>query len=141
MSLRELHERMGHISITTMRDVVCKGMIEGIKVIVEDPNFQCRSCILAKAKRESIPGEREGKRALDFWDEIHSDLWGHAQVKTLGGRIYFISFTDDWSRWTTIYLMRTKTEAFSSYRSFAAWVKTQLDTKSSASIQIEAANT
>ena len=120
---------MGHISIATIRGLVRKGMIEGVTVIDEGADFECRPCILAKTKRLPIPKEREGERALDFGDEIHSDLWGPGQVKTIGGRTYFISFTDDWSRWTTVYLMRGKDEAFSSYRSFAAWVKTQLDVK------------
>ena len=33
MSLRELHEHMEHISVVTIRELVCKGMIEGIKTI------------------------------------------------------------------------------------------------------------
>src|SRR6266704_353761 len=103
---------MGHISITAIHGLVCKGMSEGIAVIDEETNFECRPCILAKAKRSSVPKEREGEHTLGFGDEIHSDLWGPGQVKTIAGQTYFISFTDDWSRWMTIYLMHTKDEAF-----------------------------
>jgi hypothetical protein len=105
---------------------VKKEMIEGIELIDEEGNFQCKPCILAKMKRESVPKEREGGHADDFGDEIHLDLWGLSRVQTLGGRIYFISFMDNWSCWTTVYLMHTKGEAFSAYKSFAAWLKMQL---------------
>jgi hypothetical protein len=115
MSLHDLHERMGHISPIVVRDLVWKGMIEGMELTDGNVDFQCRPCILAKTKRSSVAKEREGEQGEAFGDEIHLDLWGPVQVKTFGGRSHFISFMDDWSRWTTVYLLKMKGEAFSSY--------------------------
>jgi len=58
-------------------------------------------------------------------DEIHSDIWGPAPVETINRKEYYVSFTDDHSRFTKIYLLRTKSEAFDSYCSFKAWLQTQ----------------
>ncbi|PPQ72971.1 hypothetical protein CVT26_014516, partial [Gymnopilus dilepis] len=69
-----------------------------------------------KAHRKPIQKVREGGRAAGVGDEVHSDLWGRAPVETINHKEYFISFTDDHSRYTV---------AFDSYLNFEARMKTQ----------------
>jgi hypothetical protein len=95
MTLQDLHERMGHISPRAMKDLVRSGIIVGVDISDLSQDYECQACILAKSTRKSVPKVREGERALTFGDEIHSDLWGPGKVQTLGGRKYYISFTDD----------------------------------------------
>lgn len=120
LTMRQLHNKLGHIAASMLRPLVKKGIIEGIKVVDPNTDFECVACNKAKPVQKSIPKVREGERGKAFGDEIHSDIWGPARKETLGGRLYFISFTDDWSRWSTIYLLWHKSEAFDCYRSFAA---------------------
>ena len=127
LTLRQLHNKLGHIAASTLRPLVKKGFIEGIEVVDLNDDFECVACNKAKPKKQSVPKVREGERGEAFGDEIHSDIWGPAREGTFGGRLYFISFTDDWSRWSTIYLLREKSEAFECYKSFAAWTKTHMD--------------
>ncbi|OSX63910.1 hypothetical protein POSPLADRAFT_1088399, partial [Postia placenta MAD-698-R-SB12] len=54
----------------------------------------CEVCIRAKSTRKPVPAVREGERAEELGDEVHSDLWGPARVATLGGRKHYITFTD-----------------------------------------------
>ena len=54
-------------------------------------------------------------------------MWGPSPVKSLGGKQYYISFTDDKTRYTQVYLLALKSEAFKAYLSFQAWIKTQHD--------------
>jgi hypothetical protein len=63
--------------------------------------------------------------ATVFGQEIWSDLWGPPKVSTLGGRKYFVSFTDDYSQWTTVFLLWSK-DILEAYKTFDAWVKTHL---------------
>jgi len=70
--------------------------------------------------------EHEGEWATMFGQEIWSDVWGPPQVPSLGGRKYFISFTDDYSWWTMIFLLQTK-DIFEAYKTFEAWVETHLE--------------
>ena len=46
---------------------------------------------------------------------------GHSQ--------YYVSFTDNHTRYTTLYLQKTKAETFASYKSYKAWLSTQFDVK------------
>jgi hypothetical protein len=68
---------------------------------------------------------REGQRASEFGEEIHSNLWGPSSVESLGGKSYYVSFTDDAKRHTHLYLLRLKSETFEAYKRFEAWVLTK----------------
>ena len=72
---------------------------------------------------------QNGECANKFSDEIHSDLWGPAPVATKGGKKYYITFTDDMSCLTHLYLLHAKSDAFLTYKQYKAWCKTQLDEK------------
>jgi hypothetical protein len=50
-------------------------------------------------------------------------------VRTPGKKEYFVSFTDDNTRFSHLYLLRTKDEVFSAYKYYEAWANTQFDTK------------
>ncbi|CAA7269031.1 unnamed protein product [Cyclocybe aegerita] len=90
--------------------------------------FFCESCVYAKATRKLILKEREGKCAAEFSGEVHSDLWGPAPVKSKGGKCYYITFTDDKTHLTNLFLLCKKDEAFAAYRDYEAWCDTQLNT-------------
>jgi len=125
LTLRELHNRMGHTSPSVLKEMIRQGIIDGV-VLVDTSDFECQACIIAKSTRKEVPKVREGKRATVFGEEIHSDLWGPARKATFGGRKYYVSFTDDWSRWTSVYLLKSKAETFESYKLYEAWVATQI---------------
>jgi len=56
---------------------------------------------------------------------IHSDICGPINHSSNGGKKYFITFTDDFSRKTWIYFLQEKSEALSSFKSFNARVETE----------------
>ena len=128
LTLDQFHRRMGHISTGVARRLVDKGFVTGVRLEPTpsgDPFF-CESCVYAKATRKPVPKVREGERATKFGDEVHSDLWGPAPIETKGGRKYYITFTDDMSRLTHLYLLRLKSEAFEAFKQYEAWCMTHL---------------
>ena len=54
---------------------------------------------------------------------IHTDVCGPMNVQARGGYKYFITFTDDYSRYGYVYLMRRKSEAFEKFKEF--WVESE----------------
>ena len=66
---------------------------------------------------------------MKFGGEVHSDLWGPAPVATKAGKCYYITFTDDKTRLTCLYLLRNKSNAFTSYKEYEAWCDTHLDAR------------
>ena len=62
-------------------------------------------------------------------DLIHSDLCELNRILTRGGKRYFITFIDDYSRYTYVYLLKQKDEAFGAFKIFKAEVENQLNIK------------
>ena len=46
---------------------------------------------------------------------IHSDLWGLAQNVSIRGRCYVITFIDDYTWHTWVFLIKKKSEVFESF--------------------------
>ena len=125
MSIMDLHRRMGHISYDAARDLVKKGLIKGIELDETSQPGPCESCEYAKMTRKPIQKVRVEPRAEKFGDEVHSDLWGPSPVKSIGGREYYVTYTDGCTRWTVVDILKTKDQTFDSYKDFEAWAKTQ----------------
>ena len=125
LSVMELHRRLGHIAASTARKLVESGAVTGIKLDPESKESPCSACLYAHVTRQPIPSVRVSPPAEKFGDEIHTDVWGPSRTPTRQGRHYFVTFTDDATRYTICFLIRTKDEAFEAYKSFEAWALTQ----------------
>jgi hypothetical protein len=124
-TINELHRRLGHVSHERAKLLVRKGLIEGVELKDDEGVTVCDSCESAKGERKSIIKVREKERYSAIGDEIHSDLWGPAPVESINHKRYYVSFTDDHSRYTTVYFLHTKDETFNFYRIYEAWLSTQ----------------
>ena len=58
-----------------------------------------------------------------------TDLWGPAQVQSLGGHSYAHMFEDLYSREPRVAFLKAKSEAFDSYKRYEAWVKVHHNAK------------
>ena len=114
-----LHSRLGHRSPSKFWNLV--------------PHFsslsslECESCQLEKRTRVSFP------KRLDLWTKsdfelVHTNVWSPSRsASTLGFR-YFVTFIDDYSRCTWLFLMKTRVELFSIFQKFHAEIRTQFNT-------------
>ena len=127
--MEELHRRMGHISPEAARRLVKDGAIDGIEIDESSDLKSCDSCEYAKTTRKAIRKVREAPRAAKFGDEVHSDLWGPSPIQSPGGKEYYVSFTDDHTRYTCLYLLRRKDDTFEAYKSFEAWAENHYKAK------------
>jgi len=60
----------------------------------------------------------KGERAEAFGGEIHLYLWGKAPVKSRGGKRYYVTFLNDKTWITHLYLLQTKDKAPKAYKQF-----------------------
>jgi len=127
VTLEQLHRRMGHMSPGIAKKLVTEGFVTGVCLVsTANAEFFCELCVYAKAMRKSVPKARKGEHAKKFGEEVHPDLWGPAPVETKGGRRYYITFINDYTCMTHLYLLHTKANAFDAYKDFEAWSGNQL---------------
>ena len=72
------------------------------------------------------PFARHCERASDLLGLIHTNVCGPISSIARGGYQFFITFTDDFSRYGYIYLMRHKSESFEKFKLFKNEVQNRL---------------
>lgn len=90
---------------------------------VSSVSFDCASCKLTKSK--VLPFPSQGSHTLHIFDIVHSDVWGIAPVVFHAHYKYFVTFIDDYSRFTWVYFLRAKSEVFSVFQAFLALIENQ----------------
>jgi hypothetical protein len=69
------------------------------------------------------------EHATDLLGIIHNNVFGPMSVSTCNAYRYFVTFTDDLSRYGYIYLMKHKSQTFEKFKEFHSEVENQLDRK------------
>ena len=72
------------------------------------------------------PFSAKGKRSKEPLQLIHSDVYGPLSLQDRGGYEYFVTFIDNYSRYSYVYLMHKKSETFGKFKEFMAEAKKQL---------------
>ncbi|GJS54234.1 putative RNA-directed DNA polymerase [Tanacetum coccineum] len=90
-----------------------------------DESFDhCVSCLSVKMTRKSFPHRLE--RVTDLLGIIHTDVCGLLRHVSRQGASYFITFTDDYSLYGYVYLLKHKLEVFETFKVFKNKVENQL---------------
>ena len=87
-------------------------------------SFNHESCQYAKLHRVHL-SPRVNKQASAPFELVHSDVWGPCPVLSPTGFKYFVTFVDDFSCVTWLYLMKSCFELFSHFSAFFADIQTQ----------------
>lgn len=118
------HCRLGHINLKRLERLQKEGILEPFDL--EDYG-KCESCLLGKMTKQ--PFSKVGERANELLGLIHTDVCGPMSTNARGGFSYFITFTDDFSRYGYVYLMKHKSESFDKFKEFQSEVENQLGKK------------
>ncbi|KAL0381898.1 UNVERIFIED_CONTAM: hypothetical protein Slati_4610100 [Sesamum latifolium] len=118
------HARLGHISKDRIRRLVDS---KNLKKDNLDHLPTCESCLKGKMSKKPFVGQSAIANGL--LDLVHTDVCGPLSIPARGGFSYFITFTDDHSRYGYVYLMRYKSEAFGRFKEYRREVENQTNRK------------
>src|SRR4051812_26835460 len=118
------HCRLGHIGIKRMEKLHKDGLLESLDFGSLDT---CEPCLMGKMTRTPFNGIME--HADDLLGIIHMDVCRPMNVPNRNGLRYFMTNTDDLSRYGYIYLMKHKSETFEKFKEFQNEVENQLGKK------------
>ena len=96
-------------------------MVVGIPELQSVHEGICRGCALGKNVKN--PFSSSNNRSKEILDLIHSNFCGPMPIKYLGGSLYYVTFIDDYSRNTWLYILKTKDEVFNKFKEFKAKIE------------------
>ncbi|XP_074350908.1 uncharacterized protein LOC141690146 [Apium graveolens] len=112
------HLRFGHLRFSGLKLLSKTKMVDGLPEINEPENL-CEACVKGKQHRQSFPiGKSWGaRRPLEI---VHTDIAGPFDIPSLGGNKYYLTFIDDFSRKSWVYIIKEKSEALDKFKEFKA---------------------
>jgi hypothetical protein len=120
-SYEDWHRKLGHPNFVVLSHLFKTGLLGNKHVCTA--SISCSVCKLAKSK--TLPFPSGAHRASTCFEMIHSDVWGMSPAASHAHYKYFVTFIDDYSRFTWIYFLRSKSEVFSMFQKFLTYVETQ----------------
>ncbi len=88
----------------------------------------CEACIEGKHQRKYLPKD-EASKASKLLELVHSDVCGPMKITSHGGARYFVTFINDFSKKTHVYLSKAKGEVFDKFKAYKALVENQTGMK------------
>ena len=113
------HMRLGH---APMNKLSCIGGLKGFD------NKKTETCIVCPlAKFTKVPFSLSTSRAQMAFEMIYIDTWGPYRVNSKNHQRYFLTVVDDHTRMTWIHLMKYKSDAYVTLKTFINMARNQFD--------------
>ena len=100
------------LGVKHMKKLHADGLLESLDA--------CEPCLMRKMTK--TPFSETMERATDLLEIIHTDVCGPMSVEARAKYLYFLTFTDNLSRYGYIYLMKHKSETFEKFKEFQSEV-------------------
>ncbi|KAJ9563458.1 hypothetical protein OSB04_008618 [Centaurea solstitialis] len=115
------HRRLGHPGAAVFQFLLSRKFI----ACSSQNSSLCHACQLGKHCR--LPFSLSATKTSRVFELIHSDLWT-SPVTSLSGFKYYVLFLDDYSHFLWVFPLRAKSEVFSVFKTFRAYVLNQFKT-------------
>nr|GEV93314.1 retrotransposon protein, putative, Ty1-copia subclass [Tanacetum cinerariifolium] len=115
------HCRLGHISKKRIEKLQHDGLFNSSDLRAFEKCVPCMS-----GKMAIKPYTHQVEIAKDLLGLIHNDVCGLFKIMSRQGANYFVTFTDDFSRYGYVYLLKHKHEVFETFKVFQKEVENQL---------------
>ena len=115
------HYRLGHPNVMYLKHLFPSLFNKNPK------SFECEICQLSKQVRSHFP--IQPYKVSSPFSMIHSDIWGPSRIKNVTGTRWFVSFIDDHTRLTWVFLMKEKSETGQIFKIFKNMIQTQFQSK------------
>ena len=107
------HERVGHLNSKDMATMLKNYSVIDLEFKDNTDLRSCKSC--AVGKLTSTPFPKRIERSPTILNIVHTDLCGLMRTESKGGARYFMTVTDDNSRWCEVYFLHHKFEVASKF--------------------------
>jgi hypothetical protein len=118
-------KRMGHMHFDNLVKVNKRETVGEIPRITKPTNTLCKHCQQGKQTKTRFKSkEYLTTKPLEI---VHTDLVGPTTTKGLKGESYFMLLVDDYTRMTTVFFLKNKSEAFENFKIYKEMVENEMD--------------
>ncbi|KAK1577018.1 hypothetical protein Q3G72_018477 [Acer saccharum] len=117
------HNKLGHPSRQVLQQVLKQLNVSCHKSDIE----WCDACKLGKMHQ--LPFQKSDIKSTVPLELIFTDIWGPSPMISTTGHKYYISFVDDYTRFTWLFPISLKSEALSVFLKFKKQVELQFGSK------------
>jgi hypothetical protein len=121
-SMKVWHERLAHLNTISMKQMVQRKLVRGLPSLKGSMLPPCEGCTLGKCHRKPFP-KVVRDRARTPLELVHSDVCGPMPQLSVGGARYFVTFIDDFSRYTSVYFLSSKDQVLEKFQEWKARVE------------------
>ncbi|CAI7919253.1 unnamed protein product [Closterium sp. NIES-54] len=104
------HHRLGHPSLPRLQGMASRVLVSGLPrslpPLPSGPAPTCVPCV--EGRQRAAPHSSEFPPTEAPLQTLHMDVWGPARVRGQGHERYFLLVVDDYSRYTTVFPLRSK---------------------------------
>ncbi|CAI7760776.1 unnamed protein product [Closterium sp. NIES-54] len=104
------HHRLGHPSLPRLRSMASRTLISGLPrclpPLPPGPASTCVPCV--EGGQRAAPHSSSFPPTEALLHTLHMDVWGPARVRGQGHERYFLLVVDDYSRYTSVFPLRSK---------------------------------
>ncbi|CAI7747543.1 unnamed protein product, partial [Closterium sp. NIES-54] len=106
------HHRLGHPSLPRLQGMASRTLVSGLPrslpPLPPGPAPTCVACV--EGRQRAAPHSSTFPPTEAPLQTLHMDVWGPARVHGQGHEHYFLLVVDDYSRYTTVFPLRSKGE-------------------------------
>jgi hypothetical protein len=117
------HNRLGHVNTRKLHDM---SILNLIPHSMNDMVDKCRICLKTKIVKKSFPKIDRSSTLLQL---VHNNVCDMHSNPTRGGKKYFVTFIDDFSKFCYVYLLFSKDEVLENFKIYKIEVENQCDAR------------
>ena len=117
------HRRFGHLGEQNLCRLARNKLVKSFDYNTRNSIGFCETCV--KGRHHCTPFSSSKTKTTQPLELVHSDVCGKMSEKSLGGANYFVSFTDDKTRYSWIYTLKTKDQVFDRFVQWKTLVEKQ----------------
>nr|GEZ96427.1 hypothetical protein [Tanacetum cinerariifolium] len=122
------HRRLGHLNVKTMNKLVRHNLVRGLPTKCFDNDHTCIAFLKGKQHKASCKSKLVNSVTKPL-HTLHMDLFGPTSVSSISHKWYCLVMTDDFSRFTWTFFLRSKDETSDILKKFITKIENLKDLK------------
>ncbi|GJT67697.1 putative ribonuclease H-like domain-containing protein [Tanacetum coccineum] len=122
------HRRLGHVNFKNLNKLVKGNLVRGLPSKIFQNDHTCVACQKGKQHKASCKAKSVSSISHSL-QLLHMDLFGPTSVRSLNHKTYCLVITDDFSRFSWVFFLRTKDETSAILKDFIRQIENQLNQK------------